>query len=157
MPMKLAADPTGSSDPCRLDHRDWSVRWIANETYEAFSDAAVISILPSIVTANRRVALLEMPRLLRDILEHAVRTQDKFDLCDEADAAQREPEAVIIAAAELSMTRMDAIRAMWPNTMILRIDPRGGAVFLLAPRLPAVVLGRQSAQDLLAALDRATS
>jgi hypothetical protein len=98
-----------------------------------------------------------MPHLLRDILEHAIRRQGKFDLCDAADAAQREPEAVIIAAAEPCVTRMDAIRAMWPNAVIIRIEPRAGAAFLLAPRLPAAALGRQSAHDLLAALNRATS
>jgi hypothetical protein len=137
--------------------RDWSVAWIVIETFEAFPRGAVIAILLLVVSANRRVLLLEMPHLLRDILEHAIRQQGAFDVCDAADATQVEPEAVIVAAAEPNVTRMDAIRAMWPNTTILRIETKGGAAFLLAPHLPATALGRQAAVDLLDALDRATS
>jgi hypothetical protein len=98
-----------------------------------------------------------MPHLLRDILEHAIRQQGTFDLCNAADAAQIEPKAVIMAAAEPNVTRMDAIRAMWPNTTILRIETKSGAAFLHPPHLPARALGQLGAADLLEALDRATS
>src|SRR4051794_12266016 len=99
-----------------------------------------------------------MPQLLRDILEHAIRQHGTFDVGNaNLDAVQIEPKAVIVATVEPHETRIDAIRAMWPNTTILQIEAQTGAAFLYAPRLSAIALGQQRAGDLLDALCRAMS
>jgi len=96
------------------------------------------------MSAPVRVVLLEVPKLLREILEHAMRSQGDYELVRDVwriDAVPGElsatPDVVILGlnAAE-DATLVPALFARWPAAQVMTVMQSGGdaAVYELSPR-----------------------
>jgi hypothetical protein len=93
-----------------------------------------------------RVLLSQMPQILHDILEHAVRRQPDLELIHDGVA----PDVVILGATSLDLVRMPlAVLEKWPATRVMIVTPGEGdaALFELRPHVTA--LGRVSPSDLI--------
>ena len=88
------------------------------------------------MNAPARVLLLEVPKLLRDILQHATRREDDFELETEVEP-RVSPDVVILGltAAE-DVTLVPALFARWPEAQVLTVTHAGGDVvaYELSPR-----------------------
>ena len=106
------------------------------------------------------VLLLEVPKLLRDILEHAIRREGDYELIvDQLGALQGlaeqtiSPDIVILglSAAE-DATLVPALFGRWPGAHVMTVAPSGGdaAVYELSPRRE--VFGEMSPAEILVTL-----
>ena len=104
------------------------------------------------MNARARVLLLEVPKLLRDILQHATRNEDDFELETETEPATS-PDVVILGltAAE-DVTLVSALFARWPSAQVLTVMHAGGDVvaYELSPRRQT--LGEISPAEILLSL-----
>jgi len=104
------------------------------------------------MNAPARVLLLEVPKLLRDILQHATRHEDDFELETEVEPVVS-PDVVILGltAAE-DLTLVPALLARWPCAQVLTVTHTGGDVvaYEFNPRRQA--LGEMSPAEIFAKL-----
>jgi hypothetical protein len=104
------------------------------------------------MNAPARVLLLEVPKLLRDILQHATRREDDFELETEVEP-RVSPDVVILGltAAE-DVTLVPALFARWPDAQVLTVTHTGGDVvaYELSPRRQP--LGELSPSEIFAKL-----
>lgn len=106
------------------------------------------------------VLLLEMPKLLRDILEHAIQHQSDFELLKDTRLAfqvlteQMVPPDVVILGltAEKDTILVPALFARWPNAHVVTVTQSGddAAVYELRPRRHA--LGQMSPDEIIESL-----
>ena len=104
------------------------------------------------MNARARILLLEVPKLLRDILQHATRNEADFELETETEPPLA-PDVVILGltAAE-DVTLVPTLFARWPGAQVLTVMHSGGDVvaYELSPhRRP---LGEISPTEILVAL-----
>jgi hypothetical protein len=104
------------------------------------------------MNAPARVLLLEVPKLLRDILQLATRHEDDFELETQVEPVLS-PDVVIlgITAAE-DVTLVPALFARWPCAQVLTVTHAGDDVvaYELSPRRQA--LGEMSPPEIFAKL-----
>jgi hypothetical protein len=116
------------------------------------------------MNAPARVLLLEVPTLLREILEHAIEQDEDYELApgqnsnggppDGHEAERASPPDVVIlglTAAE-DATLVPALFARWPNAQVLTVMQNGGdaVVYELSPSRQA--LGEISPAEILVVL-----
>jgi DNA-binding NarL/FixJ family response regulator len=109
------------------------------------------------------VLLLEIPRLLRDILEHSIQLRSDCELLKDTRGglemlrAQTIPPDIIVLGltAAQDATLMPALFARWPMAQIVTVTHAGddGAVYELRPRRR--VLGQMSPTEIVEALREA--
>ena len=102
--------------------------------------------MTEVATPAIRVLLSQMPQILRDILEHAVRRQPDLELIHDAVA----PDVVILGATSLDLIRMPlSVLEKWPGARVMIVTPGEGdaALFELRPHVTA--LGRVSPTELI--------
>jgi DNA-binding NarL/FixJ family response regulator len=105
-----------------------------------------------------RVLLLEVPRLLRELLEHAIDQDAGCELITVSEVTatagdQMSPDAVVLGltAAE-DATLVPALFARWPRAQILTVMQRGGAVALHELSRHCRVLGEVSPSEMVRTL-----
>ena len=105
-----------------------------------------------------RVLLLEVPRLLREVLEHAIHQDGAFQVMSAADAvaASREtirPDMVILGlTADEDSTLVPALFARWPGAPILTVMQQGQTAALYELRRHRQALGEVSPAEMLRTL-----
>lgn len=108
-----------------------------------------------------RVLLLEVPQLLRGILEHAIQQQSdcellkgaRRDLGLKAERTEPPPDAVILGVTGVEDTTLVlALFARWPAAQLMTVMQTGDetTVYELRPRRRA--LGQMSADEMVDAL-----
>lgn len=107
-----------------------------------------------------RVLLLEVPQLLRGILEHAIQQQSDCELVSgarrdfESGPERIEPPDVVILGITVAEDTMlvPALLARWPGAQVMTVMQRGdeAAVYELRPRRR--VLEQVSPEEILASL-----
>ena len=107
-----------------------------------------------------RVLLLEVPKLLRDILEHAIRQDEGYELIVEPRSVMQMsdghvvlPDVVVLGlTAGADVTLVPALFARWPGAQVLTILQTGAdaVVYELRPRRQ--VLGEISPAEILVRL-----
>lgn len=96
------------------------------------------------------VLLLEVPRLLRGILEHAIRTDRD---CQLVRACQADPDVVILGLADADDTvLLPALFARWPQAQVMTLMPAGDDAAMYELRLDRRTLGGVSPDDILQVL-----
>lgn len=112
--------------------------------------------MTEVATPAIRVLLSQMPQILRDILEHAVRRQPDLELVQDPRTASHgsydgvAPDVVILGATSLDLIRMPlAVLEKWPATRVMIVTSGEGdaALFELRPHVTA--LGRVSPAELI--------
>lgn len=106
------------------------------------------------------VLLLELPQLLRGILEHAIATHDDFELLRnewtlEQSISRPEvaPEVVILGLTEAGDTSLlPGLFARWPQARIVTLMPTGENAAVYELRLDRVALEAVSPDDILRVL-----
>ena len=99
-----------------------------------------------------RVLLLELPRLLRGILEHAIQQQDDCELLkdmqNELEALTKQsiqPDIVVLGLTEAQDTALVApLLARWPMTQVLTVMQAGDQATVYELRPYKRVLGQMS-------------
>lgn len=110
------------------------------------------------MTAPLRVVLLEVPRLLRDVLEHAIHQDGGCELVGASGGAatpadQQPPDMVILGlTADEDATLVPALFARWPRAQVLTVAPTGGAAALYELRRRRRQLGEVSPSELVRTL-----
>lgn len=120
--------------------------------------AAVATI--ATLTAPIHVLVRDVPRLVRDMLEHAIVSQPDMVLVDEPASAgavreARPPDVVIVADHPADESRsVSAALAHWPHVPVLlvRIEGREAVFYELEMRSNA--LGERSPDELIEAIRR---
>ena len=108
-----------------------------------------------------RVLLLEVPRLLREVLEHAIHQDGACELIRASEAAttsgdQTSPDMVILGLmADEDATLVPALFARWPRAQILTVMQAGDAAALYELRRHRRQLGEVSPSDLVRTLREA--
>jgi hypothetical protein len=104
------------------------------------------------MNARARILLLEVPKLLRDILQHATRNEVDFELESETEPATP-PDVVILglAAAE-DVTLVPTLFARWPAAQVLTVMNTGGDVVAYELSPQPRPLGELSPAEILVAL-----
>lgn len=96
------------------------------------------------------VLLLEVPPLLRGILEHAIRTARD---CELVRASHAVPDVVILGLADADDTvLLPALFARWPQAQVMTLTPAGDDAAMYALRLDRRTLDSVSPDDILQAL-----
>jgi hypothetical protein len=104
------------------------------------------------------VLLLEVPRLLRDILEHTVETAAGCDLAaadgvDDVGALWPPPDVVILGLTSGSDTTLvSALLGRWPGAQVLTVMQEGGETIAYELRRDRRVLGPMAPHELVGAL-----
>jgi DNA-binding NarL/FixJ family response regulator len=102
-----------------------------------------------------RVLLLEVPRLLRDILEQAIQVNGECELVKDLDATatpgdRMPPDVVILGlTAEEDATIVPALFARWPHAEVMTVMQQGDAATLYEVRPKRRVLGEMSPNEIV--------
>lgn len=105
-----------------------------------------------------RVLLLEVPRLLRDVLEHAIHQDGAFEVMSASDATAAsseriQPDMVILGlTADEDSTLVPALFARWPRIPILTVMQQGQAAALYELRRHRRSLGEVSPAEMVRTL-----
>jgi hypothetical protein len=106
------------------------------------------------MTGRVRVLLLEVPRLLRDILEEAIHVDDGTELMADSESAATQgdrmpPDVVVLGlTAEGDATLVPALFARWPLARVMTVMPQGDAATLYELRADRRVLGEMSPSEI---------
>jgi hypothetical protein len=106
-----------------------------------------------------RVLLSEMPQILRDILEHAIRDQPDLKLMGYWRAASRfssdrgvAPDVVITGMSSDDPRMPSTLLARWPGARIMCVTPTEGEAVLYELKPHMTALGRLSPEELIQAI-----
>jgi hypothetical protein len=105
-----------------------------------------------------RVVMLEVPRLLRDLLEHAIHQDGGCELLKASEVTatpsdQMSPDMIILGlTADEDATLVPALFARWPRAQILTVMQCGDAAALYEMRRHRRQLGEVSPSELLQTL-----
>jgi hypothetical protein len=104
------------------------------------------------MNARARILLLEVPKLLRDILQHATRNEVDFELETEAEPPVP-PDVVILGltAAE-DVTLVPTLLARWPRAQVLTVMHADGDVVVYEISPHCRPLGEISPAEILVVL-----
>jgi DNA-binding NarL/FixJ family response regulator len=114
------------------------------------------------VTPIGRVMLMDMPPLLREILEHAITQHDDLELMREPGRAPREgtqarthPDAVIVGTtAPEANDHATALLERWPQAQIVVVTAAGRNIALYELRPHKTELGQLSPAEAVQAIRR---
>ena len=107
------------------------------------------------MSANIRVLLLEMPQLLRDILESVLASAGDVELLHEPASSHaavlvpRRPDAVVIGTPTGAGPRAVALLQKWPTTHVIAVEPAGRDVRVYELRPHVTQLGQLSPPELV--------
>jgi DNA-binding NarL/FixJ family response regulator len=113
------------------------------------------------VNERVRVLLLEVPRLLRDIIEHSVNAAGGCEVLTELEPcrngiAAAQPDIVILGLASGSdATLIPALFARWPDAQVLTVTNDGSEAAAYELKVDRRVLGPMGPRELVGALHRA--
>ena len=102
--------------------------------------------------------LLEVPRLLREVLEHAIHQDGAFQVMSASDASaasseQLQPDMVILGlTADEDSTLVPALFARWPRAPILTVMQQGQTAALYELRRHRRALGEVSPAEMVRTL-----
>jgi hypothetical protein len=105
-----------------------------------------------------RVLLLEMPRLLRELLEHAIHQDTACELMKASDAtatsgAPMSPDMVVLGlTADEDATLVPALLARWPRAQVVTVTQPGDVAALYELRRHRRPLGEVSPREIVQAL-----
>src|SRR4051794_27031216 len=108
-----------------------------------------------------RVLLLEVPHLLRDILEQAIQVDDECELVTDLDATATfgdriVPDVIVLGlTAEADATLVPALFARWPRARVITVMPQGDGATLYELRPDRRVLDEMSPTEIVEALRHA--
>lgn len=112
------------------------------------------------MSAPIRVLLLEIPKLLRDILEQTIRHDDDYELIVDRRSATAMlagqavlPDAVILGltAAE-DATLVPTLLARWPTTQVVTVAQTGGDTLIYELRPSCRMMNNVTPAEILAVL-----
>ena len=95
------------------------------------------------MTPNVRVLLLEVPRLVRDVLTHAIEAEPEMELVSERRSDPtlagdtRAPDVVIVGTRRRDdLQRVEAILWRWPHSQVLTVtmDGHQASLYQLEPQ-----------------------
>jgi hypothetical protein len=113
------------------------------------------------MTGRVRVLLLEVPRLLRDILEEAIQVDGGTELMADSDTTATPgdlmpPDVVVLGlTAEGDATLVPALFARWPLARVMTVMQQGDAATLYELRADRRVLGEMSPSEVAETLREA--
>lgn len=115
-----------------------------------------------VVTEPVRVLLLEMPQLLRGILEHAIHSSRDCELIVQPASEEisrdpmEHPDIVILGLASADdSARVSSLLARWPRAQVLTVMPAGDEAVVYEMRPHKKTLGPMSPTEVVAALREA--
>jgi DNA-binding NarL/FixJ family response regulator len=108
-----------------------------------------------------RVLLLEVPHLLREILEQAIQVDDECELVTDPDVTATfgdriVPDVVVLGlTAEGDATLVPALLARWPRARVVTVMPHGDAATIYELRPDRRMLDEMSPTEIVNALRHA--
>lgn len=106
-----------------------------------------------------RVLLLELPPLLRDIIQHSVNAAGGFELVTELDQRRSgiaaAPDFVVLGlASDGDAMLVPVIHARWPDALVLAVMTDGSETVAYECKVDRRVLGPMGPGELIGALQR---